>query len=86
MHADPSYVRNENALGDSRFLEQPKIYVFLSVKKYKCDQNSSLDEKFSIKMIPFLYFILKYILFTYSRNIFQFLGPKMESVAHKPFW
>ena len=56
------------------------------MEKYKCDQNSSLDEKFSIKMIPFLYFILKYILFTYSRNIFQFLGPKMESVAHKPFW
>jgi len=58
---------------------------FLSVEKYKSDQNSSLDEKFSIKMIPFLYFILKYILITYSRKIFQFLDPKMESVAHKPF-
>jgi len=47
MHADPSYVRNENALGDSRFLEQPKIYVFLSVEKYKSDQNSSGWEIFN---------------------------------------
>ena len=48
--------------------------------------KTPVDEKFLIKMIPFLYFILKYILFTYSRKIFQFLDPKMESVAHKPFW
>ena len=50
------------------------------MEKYKSDQNSSLDEKFSIKMIPFLYFILKYILFTYSRKIFQFLDPKIRDV------